>query len=164
MNEDAWVFLEQCKRWLKLPAAFFAFVEKLFGVFVLSEMTAAAAGKIGALRHDPFAMLPAMVSVKIDHVRSSRLAFGETKGHQICTLYARSMYGPQCNTKNNFCKTQGEIESADEIKAKYKYWRIRIFYSIYVGYALFYFTRKSFTFKDENERFEGTLFLLQLLI
>jgi OPA family sugar phosphate sensor protein UhpC-like MFS transporter len=41
---------------------------------------------------------------------------------------------------------QGEIESADEIKAKYKYWRIRIFYSIYVGYALFYFTRKSFTF------------------
>lgn len=41
---------------------------------------------------------------------------------------------------------QDEIESADEIKAKYKYWRIRIFYSIYVGYALFYFTRKSFTF------------------
>jgi len=41
---------------------------------------------------------------------------------------------------------QSEIESADEIKAKYKYWRIRIFYSIYVGYALFYFTRKSFTF------------------
>jgi len=41
---------------------------------------------------------------------------------------------------------QGEIESADEIKAKYKYWRVRIFYSIYVGYAFFYFTRKSFTF------------------
>lgn len=39
-----------------------------------------------------------------------------------------------------------EIESTDEIKAKYRYWRIRIFYSIYIGYAMFYFTRKSFTF------------------
>ncbi|MCB1072093.1 MAG: phosphoglycerate transporter protein PgtP [Chlamydiia bacterium] len=41
---------------------------------------------------------------------------------------------------------QEAIESADEIKAKYRYWRIRIFYSIYIGYAMFYFTRKSFTF------------------
>ena len=38
------------------------------------------------------------------------------------------------------------IENSDEIRAKYKYWRMRIFYSIYVGYAFFYFTRKSFTF------------------
>ena len=29
---------------------------------------------------------------------------------------------------------------------KYRYWRIRTFYSIYFGYALFYFSRKSFTF------------------
>ncbi|MDJ0651407.1 MAG: MFS transporter [Simkaniaceae bacterium] len=32
------------------------------------------------------------------------------------------------------------------MKAKYRYWRVRIFYSMYIGYALFYFTRKSFTF------------------
>ena len=37
-----------------------------------------------------------------------------------------------------------QTETDEEIKAKYRYWRIRIFYSIYVGYALFYFTRKSF--------------------
>ena len=30
------------------------------------------------------------------------------------------------------------------VQARYCYWRARIFYSIYVGYALFYFTRKSF--------------------
>ena len=41
---------------------------------------------------------------------------------------------------------QKEIENTEEVKAKYKYWRIRIFYSMYIGYALFYFTRKSFTF------------------
>lgn len=35
-------------------------------------------------------------------------------------------------------------ENEEELKAKYRYWRIRIFYSIYIGYALFYFTRKSF--------------------
>lgn len=39
-----------------------------------------------------------------------------------------------------------EIEDQDEIKKEYKYWRIRIFYSMFVGYALYYFTRKSFTF------------------
>lgn len=32
------------------------------------------------------------------------------------------------------------------LKERYRYWRIRIFYSMYVGYALFYFTRKSVTF------------------
>ena len=39
-----------------------------------------------------------------------------------------------------------EVESPQEIKEKYRYWRIRVFYSMYIGYALFYFTRKSFTF------------------
>ncbi len=33
-----------------------------------------------------------------------------------------------------------------EVCSQFKYWRTRIFYSIYVGYAMFYFTRKSFTF------------------
>lgn len=33
-----------------------------------------------------------------------------------------------------------------EIDTEYKYWRIRILYSIFIGYAFYYFTRKSFTF------------------
>ncbi|MGE3319382.1 MAG: MFS transporter [Candidatus Berkiella sp.] len=33
-----------------------------------------------------------------------------------------------------------------KIESDYRYWRIRICYSIFVGYAIFYFTRKSFTF------------------
>lgn len=33
-----------------------------------------------------------------------------------------------------------------KIETDYRYWRIRICYSIFVGYAIFYFTRKSFTF------------------
>lgn len=37
-----------------------------------------------------------------------------------------------------------EIQDTEEVKKKYKYWRLRIFYSMFVGYALYYFTRKSF--------------------
>ena len=32
------------------------------------------------------------------------------------------------------------------IDKTYRYWRIRTMYSMYIGYACFYFTRKSFTF------------------
>jgi len=39
-----------------------------------------------------------------------------------------------------------EIKDPKQIAQDYKYWRIRIFYSIYVGYVFYYFTRKSFTF------------------
>jgi OPA family sugar phosphate sensor protein UhpC-like MFS transporter len=39
-----------------------------------------------------------------------------------------------------------EIEDSAEVKKKYDYWRIRIFYSMFIGYALYYVTRKSFTF------------------
>ena len=39
-----------------------------------------------------------------------------------------------------------EIEDPEKLKGLYKYWRIRIFYSMFIGYALYYFTRKSFTF------------------
>src|SRR5215813_11833284 len=39
-----------------------------------------------------------------------------------------------------------EIQDQDEVKSLYKYWRIRILYSSFIGYALYYFTRKSFTF------------------
>lgn len=33
-----------------------------------------------------------------------------------------------------------------EIASEYKYWRQRMFYSMLIGYAMFYFTRRSFTF------------------
>lgn len=39
-----------------------------------------------------------------------------------------------------------EIEDPKVVAKNYRYWRIRIFYSMYLGYAFFYFTRKSFTF------------------
>ncbi len=39
-----------------------------------------------------------------------------------------------------------EIQDPERIKKDYKYWRIRTFYAMYIGYALYYFTRKSFTF------------------
>lgn len=38
------------------------------------------------------------------------------------------------------------LTDREEIKKEYRYWRMRIFYAMYAGYALFYFTRKSFTF------------------
>lgn len=38
------------------------------------------------------------------------------------------------------------IENEDVVKKQYKYWRLRIFYSMYVGYIFYYFSRKSFTF------------------
>lgn len=40
---------------------------------------------------------------------------------------------------------QPVVLSQPEIDKSYRYWRIRICYSIFFGYALFYFTRKSFT-------------------
>lgn len=36
--------------------------------------------------------------------------------------------------------------SQDEINQRYKYWRVHIMLTIYVGYATFYLTRKSFNF------------------
>lgn len=39
-----------------------------------------------------------------------------------------------------------EIKDPELVKKKYKYWRIRTFYSMYIGYAFFYLSRKSFTF------------------
>lgn len=39
-----------------------------------------------------------------------------------------------------------EISNEEEVKENYKYWRQRIFYSMLIGYALYYFTRRSFTF------------------
>jgi len=45
-----------------------------------------------------------------------------------------------------------EIEDPAAVKKLYRYWRIRILYSIFVGYALYYFTRKSFTFAQPGLR------------
>ncbi len=50
---------------------------------------------------------------------------------------------------NSLCRPAphiSEIEDKDEVKKLYGYWRIRILYSMFIGYAFYYFTRKSFTF------------------
>lgn len=39
-----------------------------------------------------------------------------------------------------------EIQDPETVNKTYKYWRIRILYSMFIGYAFYYFTRKSFTF------------------
>ncbi len=41
---------------------------------------------------------------------------------------------------------QQEIINSDTIDRHYKYWRLHIMITMFVGYATFYFTRKSFTF------------------
>lgn len=38
------------------------------------------------------------------------------------------------------------IDDPKRIDKEYRYWRLRIFYSMFLGYAFYYFTRKSFTF------------------
>ena len=39
-----------------------------------------------------------------------------------------------------------EIQDPELVKKNYQYWRVRTFYSMWIGYAFFYFTRKSFTY------------------
>lgn len=39
-----------------------------------------------------------------------------------------------------------EMKDEEQIQKDYKYWRVRILYSMFIGYAFYYFTRKSFTF------------------
>lgn len=38
------------------------------------------------------------------------------------------------------------IKGKEAIDTKYRFWRLRVFYGMYIGYALYYFSRKSFTF------------------
>jgi OPA family sugar phosphate sensor protein UhpC-like MFS transporter len=38
------------------------------------------------------------------------------------------------------------IEDPDTVKKQYRYWRWRVFIAMYLGYAFYYFSRKSFTF------------------
>jgi OPA family sugar phosphate sensor protein UhpC-like MFS transporter len=39
-----------------------------------------------------------------------------------------------------------EIQDKTLVKQKYRYWRWRTFYGMYIGYVFYYFSRKSFTF------------------
>jgi len=39
-----------------------------------------------------------------------------------------------------------EISDQEEVKKKYAHWRIRVMYSMFLGYVFYYFTRKSFIF------------------
>src|SRR3989339_370497 len=48
-----------------------------------------------------------------------------------------------------------EIQDEKLIKTTYKYWRLRTFYGMYIGYAFYYFTRKSFTFAMPSMLDEG---------
>src|SRR5271169_2876883 len=41
---------------------------------------------------------------------------------------------------------QPELTDREVVKKQYAHWRWRVFYSMYIGYALFYLTRNSFTF------------------
>lgn len=48
-----------------------------------------------------------------------------------------------------------EIEDQKEVDKSYKYWRKRIMYSIFIGYAIFYFTRMTFAFVMPELKQEG---------
>lgn len=39
-----------------------------------------------------------------------------------------------------------QIKDPERVSKEYKYWRLRIFYAMFIGYVCFYLTRKSFTF------------------
>lgn len=39
-----------------------------------------------------------------------------------------------------------QIQDKNVIKSEYRYWRIRILYSMFIGYAFYYFTRNSYIF------------------
>ncbi len=58
-----------------------------------------------------------------------------------------------------------EIQDQSLIDRNYRYWRMRTFISMYLGYALYYFTRKSFTFAmpGMQESLHMTKFELGLL-
>lgn len=41
---------------------------------------------------------------------------------------------------------QPPITDSNEVKRLFAYWRVRVFYSIFIGYIFYYFTRKTFSF------------------
>jgi OPA family sugar phosphate sensor protein UhpC-like MFS transporter len=48
-----------------------------------------------------------------------------------------------------------KIQNDEIVKKQYKYWRIRTFYGMYIGYAFYYFSRKSLTFAMPSMLNEG---------
>lgn len=42
--------------------------------------------------------------------------------------------------------SQSIVTNQEQIDSSYKYWRIQLMWTMYIGYAAFYFTRKSFNF------------------
>ena len=54
------------------------------------------------------------------------------------------------------------MQDPDVVKTTYQYWRIRTFYAMYIGYAFYYFTRKSFTFAMPALQMELGLSKLEL--
>lgn len=53
------------------------------------------------------------------------------------------------NISLDFLKPAKHAEAIQDhavVKREYRYWRIRIFYAMFIGYVFYYFTRKSFTF------------------
>lgn len=53
------------------------------------------------------------------------------------------------NIDFNFLRPAAHIKQIGDkkvVKKEYQYWRIRIFYAMFLGYVFYYFTRKSFTF------------------
>lgn len=55
-----------------------------------------------------------------------------------------------------------EIQDASVVKTKYKYWRFRTLYAMYIGYVFYYFTRKSFTFAIPALKEHFNLSMVQL--
>jgi OPA family sugar phosphate sensor protein UhpC-like MFS transporter len=43
-------------------------------------------------------------------------------------------------------RAKPKIKGKEAIDSNYRYWRLRVFFGMYIGYALYYFSRKSFTF------------------
>jgi MFS transporter, OPA family, sugar phosphate sensor protein UhpC len=48
-----------------------------------------------------------------------------------------------------------EIKDSQEVDKKYKYWRMRIMYGMFLGYAVYYFTRMTFAFIMPELKQEG---------
>lgn len=61
----------------------------------------------------------------------------------------RSLGGQPVNSILSYFKPApaiDPIENSEDVDTLYKYWRVRILYSMFFGYAFYYFTRRSFSF------------------
>lgn len=43
-------------------------------------------------------------------------------------------------------QSASDVTEAKQVKEMYRYWRFHIMFTMYIGYAVFYFTRKSFNY------------------